>query len=139
MRTPDLHRRRSLDMNMTPMIDVVFLLIIFFLVSSHLVRQQNQLPLDLPEATVGERAVDDERPRVVVNVLPGGELRVEGSVVSPQSLADLLRRERQKSGGDLEIRVRGDRGAAYANIEPILTKAARAGLWNVTLTVVEKR
>ena len=36
------------------MIDVVFLLIIFFLVSSHLARQESQLPLPLPDAVSGE-------------------------------------------------------------------------------------
>jgi biopolymer transport protein ExbD len=126
-------------MNMTPMIDVVFLLIIFFLVSSHLVRQQNQWPVDLPTAAVGERAVDDERPRVVVNVLPDGGLRVEGSPATPEDLVDLLRAQRSEHGGDVEVRVRGDKATAYANVEPILTQAAKAGLWNVTLTVVEPR
>ncbi len=41
---------------MTPMIDVTFLLIIFFLVSSHLAKQENFLKLDLPTAAAG--AVD---------------------------------------------------------------------------------
>jgi len=51
--------RGSLGFNMTPMIDVVFLLIIFFLVSSHLAQQETQLELDLPEATSGTRPTED--------------------------------------------------------------------------------
>jgi biopolymer transport protein ExbD len=138
MKTPNLRSRR-LEMNMTPMIDVVFLLIIFFLVSSHLVQQQNRLKLDLPVASGGDRAVDDERPRVVINVLPTGELRMEGSTVTKEDVARILREEVTASGGDLEVRIRGDRATAYKNVEPILTAAAKTGLWNVTLAVVEPR
>ncbi len=66
MRLPNQSGRHSVGANMTPMIDVVFLLIIFFLVSSHLARQENRLPLDLPVASTygpdrsGECAVDDQ-------------------------------------------------------------------------------
>ncbi|MCA9180756.1 MAG: biopolymer transporter ExbD, partial [Planctomycetales bacterium] len=45
MRTPKLLAAGSASINMTPMIDVVFLLIIFFLVSSHLAKQENQVEL----------------------------------------------------------------------------------------------
>ena len=71
MRVPSNLSRGSVGFNMTPMIDVVFLLIIFFLVSSHLARQEVQLDLDLPPATSGHAPEEDESVRrVVVNVLP---------------------------------------------------------------------
>ena len=50
MRLPHNGQSRELSNNMTPMIDVVFLLIIFFLVSSHLARQESRVPLELPDA-----------------------------------------------------------------------------------------
>jgi len=84
MRAPSNLSRGSLSFNMTPMIDVVFLLIIFFLVSSHLARQETQLELDLPEAASGQRAQEDDVRRVVVNVLglarPEGRIQVGGQV-----------------------------------------------------------
>ena len=43
--------RGEVGFNMTPMIDIVFLLIIFFIVSSHLARQETQLELALPAAS----------------------------------------------------------------------------------------
>ena len=58
--------------NMAPLIDVVFLLIIFFLVSSHLAQQEVQLELDLPTAASGQSPGEDQTRRVVVNVLPDG-------------------------------------------------------------------
>ena len=47
------------EIDMTPMIDVVFQLLIFFLVASHLARQEVQLQLDLPDAGTGQRPTQD--------------------------------------------------------------------------------
>ena len=54
MRTPNHTQDGGVHFNMTPMIDVVFLLIIFFLVSSHLAKQEVHLELPLPAADSGE-------------------------------------------------------------------------------------
>ncbi|NIL99222.1 MAG: hypothetical protein GTO62_19500, partial [Planctomycetales bacterium] len=70
MRIPLSRRRSRLEMNMTPMIDVVFLLIIFFLVSSHLARQEVQAQLDLPPARTGVDLPPAADPRVTINVVP---------------------------------------------------------------------
>ncbi len=77
---------------MTPMIDVVFQLIIFFLVASHLARQETQVEVDLPTAASGHQ--EDEQPelrRVVVNVLPGigtdGRVQVGGRLLTHSELA----------------------------------------------------
>ena len=66
MRLPHYPRQRAIQLNMTPLIDVVFLLIIFFLVSSHLARQETQVELDLPTASSGEEEVYSNRPRVTL-------------------------------------------------------------------------
>ena len=100
MRIPNNHSRGSVGFNMTPMIDIVFLLIIFFLVSSHLARQETQLELDLPAAASGHRAEDDDRARrVIVNVLANprtangqddeGQIMIGGKVLI--LMADLTR------------------------------------------------
>ena len=95
---PNTTTRRALGFNMTPMIDVVFLLIIFFLVSSHLAQSDAQLPLPLPAASSGELA-DPEIERAVVNVKPNGEYLLAGRVIEPQRLAEVMRaivRERKE-------------------------------------------
>ena len=58
-------RRDEAGVDLTPLIDVVFLLIIFFLVSSHLAKQEGQLELPLPEAESGSQLTDDGSPRAV--------------------------------------------------------------------------
>jgi len=140
MRVPSNLSRAGLGFNMTPMIDVVFLLIIFFLVSSHLARQETQLDLDLPDATSGQPAQADDLRRVVVNVLgearPEGRIQVGGEVMDGVRLTELIRHESRNAPGRLEVRIRSDRHVPYAVIEPILLACQRAGVWNVTFAVV---
>ncbi len=141
MKVPSSYQRKPLAFNMTPMIDVVFLLIIFFLVSSHLVKQEAQMPLSLPFAESGPTAQDDEGQRVIINVLPDGRILLAGSHVTreqlPGRLAAQLEAFRNDHPGrdDLEVRIRSDRSVPYAKVEPILLTCARAGIWNVTFAV----
>ena len=78
MRLPQRHGPASVGINMTPMIDVVFQLIIFFLVSSHLAKQEAQLPLPLPVADSSAAPQPTPARHVVVNVLNDGTLLLAG-------------------------------------------------------------
>lgn len=139
MRLPTRPMRGRVTMNMTPMIDVVFLLIIFFLVSSHLARQETQLALDLPTAQTGEPLEETQRQRVTLNVLPDGQVLLGGKAVATDELTTRLKFERGRSGDELEVRIRGDRNAPFAAIEPLLIACAEAGVWNVTFGVHVER
>ncbi len=130
------HRHNTIAaMNMTPMIDIVFLLIIFFILSSHFARQETQLELALPQAASGLEAAIDETRRLIVSVLPEGQLQLAGTVVDPAELEQKIGYESQRVGGDLEVRIRSDRRAPYRHVEPILVACARAGVWKVTFAV----
>lgn len=122
---------------MTPMIDVVFLLIIFFLVSSHLARRENDLPLDLPTASSGQDVKDTEAARVTLNVESDGRLTLAGSQVVPADLAGRLGAARKRGGADLELRIRADRGVSYRHVSPVLRAAAENQIWNVSFAVVQ--
>ena len=122
---------------MTPMIDVVFLLIIFFLVSSHLARQETQLELDLPEASSGEQVEVSTAPRVVINVTEFGEFMLAGRQVTAEQLQQQLRNRIRKEGRELEVRIRSDRNIALAKVRPIMLACAKVGIWNVTFAVYQ--
>ena len=123
-------------MNMTPMIDVVFQLIIFFLLSSHLAKQEQQLPLPLPGARSGVVEAADARPRLTVNVLADGTLLVANRPIQPDGLVKLLRERRTAHGEELEVRIRADRSVLYRRVEPVLIACVQAGIWNVAYAVV---
>ncbi len=126
---------RRLGINMTPMIDVVFLLIIFFLVSSHLVRQETQMELSLPVAASGDEEPQQPTPRVTINVDESGLLWVAGAQIDPKDLSSQLLAAMERDGGDLEVRIRGSRDASYGSVEPIMLACTKVGIWNVKYAV----
>jgi len=135
MRTPISRRRSAIAFNMTPMIDISFLLIIFFIVSSHLAQQEVQLEIDLPNAASGAEATEDVQRRLVVNLLPDGSIMAAGRAVQLPELAQLIGAERRRAGPDVEVRIRGDRTAPYQQVAPILVACTKAGVWRVTFAV----
>jgi biopolymer transport protein ExbD len=145
MRVPCNLNRAGLGLNMTPMIDVVFLLIIFFLLSSHLAQQEVQLELDLPRAASGQSPDEEGVRRVVVNVLPDhGEAKrvmVSGRLMDGEELAEVIAYESHRAhsepSGRLEVRIRSDRQVPYRIVEPLMVACARSGVWKVTFAVVE--
>lgn len=124
-------------MNMTPLIDVVFLLIIFFLVSSHLARQETQLDLELPRAASGEPDRASIARRVTVNLAPDGQLMLSGQAISVDRLQDRLSFEVKQEDKPLEVRLRADRSVRYGVVEPVLAACAKAGVWNLRFAVRE--
>jgi biopolymer transport protein ExbD len=125
----------ELGIDMTPMIDVVFQLIIFFLVSSHLVKQETQVKLSLPVAESGDNDQESDKPRLTVNVISSGELLLAGRAVSSEELAERLAEKVGELGKDVEVRIRSARDVPYARVEPVMLSCAQAGVWNVTFAV----
>ena len=119
---------------MTPMIDVVFLLIIFFLVSSHLARQENRLPLDLPVATSFD-PLDPTKAALTITLDKAAKTRVSGDVVDQEKLQQILRDLIAKRGRSAAIRIRVDGQVQYSFVEPILREAAIAGVTDASIAV----
>lgn len=138
MQIPRYGRNRAIDFDVTPLIDVVFLLIIFFLVSSHLAQQETQLELDLPNASSALPETESSAERVTLNVLPDGRLLIGGDPADAEEIAQRLAVERRRVDGQLEVRIRTDRSAPFGQIEPLLMACVEAHVWNVSFAVVEE-
>ena len=139
MRIPSTKRRRRLEVNMTPMIDVVFLLIIFFLVSSYLAKQEAHAELDLPVAQTGQENREADQRRLTINIAgtdAGYAVAFGTRVVDQNNLYQRLQGELERAKGVLEIRIRADRSVPYQIIEPILVGCADLNIWNVQFAVV---
>jgi biopolymer transport protein ExbD len=138
MKIPAFGATRKAKINMTPMIDVVFLLIIFFLVSSHLAKQDVRMKLTLPVAQSGQDDVSRDQ-RITVNVSESGEIRIGGRAVQVSELNERLADIRQSHGEDIEIRIRGSRDTAYGNVEPIMKACTANQIWNVNYAVYRNK
>lgn len=135
MKIPTNRIPGDVGFNMTPMIDIVFQLIIFFLVSSHLAHQEAQMKLALPTARSGEDHPDEGAPRLTINIRKDGETSLGTAVINAEELTERLKAKLETSGRDLEVRIRCDRTAPYSTIEPVLLSCAKASVWNVTIAV----
>ncbi|OYP37756.1 ExbD/TolR family protein [Rhodopirellula sp. MGV] len=123
---------------MTPMIDVVFLLIIFFLVSSHLARQESRLPVDLPVAdTHDPLSVDPVSLTITIN--QDQQLLAGGQPVTLDGLATLFAEIRDRDGETASLRIRTDGVVPYQVVEPVLHASAVAGVVDIKLAVKESR
>jgi biopolymer transport protein ExbD len=123
---------------MTPMIDVVFLLIIFFLVSSHLAKRESKVPMRLPSVS-RQDAAQSIVGRLVVNIESDGRVSTGGIEVDVDRLAMVMRERIKEGGADCAVHFRGDASVDYAVIEPFLRAAARAGFSKITFAVEESR
>ncbi|MCA9192785.1 MAG: biopolymer transporter ExbD [Planctomycetales bacterium] len=120
------------------MIDVVFLLIIFFLVSSHLAKQEHHIKLDLPSARSGIDEIDRVE-TVVVNVLADGTWQIAGRVIGEEYLQEYISKKVQASSEPIRLKIRTDKVVQYRFLSPILKQAAQAGIGDIKFSVREDR
>lgn len=132
-------RRTSLHLNLTPLIDVVFQLVIFFLATSHLARVESQQAVDLPTAESGQREKTSSPRRIVVTVQPDERVYFAGNAITRAGFTEILRREAaERADQEVEIRIRADRDVAYRAVEPLLIECVRNGFRRVTFAVLQK-
>lgn len=119
--------------NVTPMIDVVMCLIIFYLIVGRLVLERRG-QVDLPEASSGEVEDPAEQP-VVVAIRDNTDLRVDGEAVAPAGSSLGLRQllAQRLDGRSVAVQVRASRDLPYADVRPVLDACRAAGATQLQL------
>jgi len=127
-------RRSSHVPNLTPLIDIVFLLLIFFMLTSHFVREDS-LNIQLPEAESGQQLDEKKSIEVVINAQE--QWLYKGQIVSAKELKPLLREDLSKRE-DKRLRIRGDRVSDLGSAVSLLDLARNAGATGIDI-VTEKK
>ena len=124
------------SLNLTPMIDIVFLLIIFFMVGTRfteLTEAEQNIPLQVP--TVSKAGAMTQGPRrMVINVYDDGTLTLDNAPVTlPALSAELMtaRAEYAKTG----VVVRGDAEGDFQNVAEVFAACRDAGISNLGISV----
>ena len=131
------HKQEQPDVNLTPMIDVVFLLLLFFMVSTSFIRESS-LKVDLPEAT-GQSMIEQETPiDIIINA--NGQFLINGITLENPSPEQLSAHLQQAVGinDDPHIIISADSNAEYQNIVTAMDTAQQLGYTRLTLATRQK-
>ena len=125
--------RPEVDINLTPLIDVVFLLLIFFMVSTTLTRE-TQLSIDLPKASVQTSKPDDSQ--IEVSITQNGDYAVNGVLLVNRRRETLSEAIQQASAGktSLPLIITGDSAAPHQSVVTALDIAGNLGFTRVRIT-----
>lgn len=129
-------RRQSIsnaDINLTPLIDVVFLLLIFFMVSTTFTRE-TQLSIDLPEAEGQQREAVDQEIEILID--EAGKYRVNGQGLVDDRMRTLQSAIYKISSGDttLPMIITADANTAHQSVVRAMDAAGQMGFVHLTIT-----
>ncbi len=121
------------SMNLTSMIDILFLLIIFFMVGTNFGDPEKHLKLNLPKSSAGSD-LGRTTAKVVVSLKNSGQVDVDGQPIALQDLARFLAQKKRSFPG-LTCAIRCEANASAQQIVDVQGAIATAGFEQVAMTV----
>lgn len=116
---------------LAPMIDIVFLLLIFFIVTWQFSRSEMDLKIQVPSSTDSKERQSRTYNEIIINVREDGSTRINGELISPEALyskvGNIVRVNRNQP-----FRLRGDANTEFQHIVNVMDICTRAGVWNVS-------
>jgi biopolymer transport protein TolR len=126
------HRRRPVmaEINVTPMVDVMLVLLIIFMVSAPLLTVG--VPLDLAQTKA--KTLDADKEPLTVSVNAKGQIYLQNTEIAVEELVPKLKAITEARGGAEErIFVRGDRQVDYGTVMKVMGQISAAGFRRVAL------
>ena len=124
------HKMAPAELQLAPMLDVVFQLLIFFIVTFEFSRSEMDLKISVPKAQEGADA-KRARGEIIVNVRANGDVVVEGQTMSLDQLRTKLTAI-AKLHENQPIRLRGDNATDHQTIVTVIDTCQKAGIWNIS-------
>ncbi|HYE03092.1 MAG TPA: biopolymer transporter ExbD [Phycisphaerales bacterium] len=127
----------ELHIDFVPMVDVLFNLLIFFLLATSMAQAEREMSIALPHAA-SSGPISAAMREIIINVHSDGRIEVAGKVVTAEEL-DALVRTAALGNPDQKVSVRGDRTAPYANVAAVLDVCKGAGIQQPYLETIPLR
>ena len=123
--------RESLELNITPLIDVVFLLLIFFMISTTFSRE-TQLLIDLPESSIDAKLVEEV---VDISISKRGSIAVNQRLIYDADLESLITAITEVSGTEntVPIVIRADAETPHQSVIMAMDAAGRLGFTKIKI------
>jgi biopolymer transport protein ExbD len=116
-------RRSSIGLNLTPLIDIVFLLLVFFLLTAHFVKEK-RLDIELPAAESGDQFEDEKL--VEVEIDKQGTILVNGRPTADESLVETLKGALH-APVEKRVRLRADKSTPLDRVVKVMDASRIAG------------
>ncbi|HBO51892.1 MAG TPA: hypothetical protein DD471_07910 [Planctomycetes bacterium] len=123
--------KEDLQLNMAPMIDMIFLLIIFFLTATTFTEKEREQDVLLPSNRNPGSLSRNMDNNIIINVMQDGAIFVLGEQISAEQLVGMLRQrkaELEKKKVKLKVQIRPDKRVIYGGVAAALEAAERAGI-----------
>ncbi|QDV63608.1 MULTISPECIES: ExbD/TolR family protein [Crateriforma] len=128
---PKRSRSEDATINLTPMIDVVFLLVIFFMVGSKFSESESRVNVNVAGAA-DMQAISRLPDKRIVDVAGDGSVTLDGQMVAPDQLYQSLQEQFAVYPG-LRVLVRAERNAPFDVVDQILRTIRNSGIANINL------
>jgi biopolymer transport protein ExbD len=128
-----IHQEPEPTLNLTPMIDIVFLLIIFFMVGTKFTEMERQIELELPGVQHIKTLTDAPKEREV-NVYRDNTIMMDRKAYTLDELLTELKRAHEEYN-ELSILIRGDGDGRYQNVTDVLAACRDAGFERLGIAV----
>lgn len=133
----NFHRKYKPEMpsfQIAPMIDIVFTMLFFFMVSQIFAQWETEIEVTLPTAQSGK--VPARLPgEIMINILKDGTMVVNRQVLDEAKLASLLDRIVKLFPGQ-PVLIRADRQTAYDHVIRVLDLCRRSDVWNISFATI---
>lgn len=124
------------SLNLTPMLDIVFLLIIFFMVGtrfSELNEQEKQLPISVPEVSAGTALTAPPKQKVI-HVFADGRIHFDDQEIGLDALLTQLQTAKQNYRQQGVV-IRGDAGSRHQDVVSVINACRQADILDIAVAV----
>lgn len=132
MKLRNLRNESQPKLMIIPMIDIIFFLLVFFMMSTLYMVEQRSLPVALPQAAA---AAADAGEKVIVTVTENGQIQFGEEVIPPELLQRRTKQEIVRRQGNMVILLQADRNLSYGQVVTVLDTLKSAGAQRVVVAV----
>lgn len=129
----------SVAFQLAPMLDVVFLLLIFFIVTQTFSLTEQDLDVKVPSAEKGEKNESRSINEIILNVRKDGTVTINREVFSLESLGPKMRRMAFAGGDKTPVLIRGDADCSYQDIVNVIDVCLKERIYNLRFSTRKPR
>ncbi|MGF0242368.1 ExbD/TolR family protein [Rhodococcus sp. IEGM1300] len=131
-------QRENVDINLVSLIDVVFVLLLFFVVTTTFTRE-TQLRVELPEAVSGTPAENPQAKQLDIAISAEGVFSVNNQLLPKNDLASLMEAMQKESSGDtnMPLSISADGKTQHQSVITAMDAAGKLGFSHLRMTTVE--